>query len=54
MDKKNAQKPGVKPAEEYRGVDVNVSDNDKVTPEMVKKDIKELNNNPRNDDMDDM
>lgn len=54
MDKKNAQKPGVKPAEEYRGVDVNVSDNDKVTPEMVKKDVKELNNNPRNDDMDDI
>lgn len=54
MDKKNTPKADVKPAEEYRGVDVNLSDNDKVTPEMVKKDVKELNNNPRNTDMDDM
>lgn len=54
MDKKNTPKADVKPAEEYRGVDVNQSDDNKVTPEMVKKDVKELNNNPRNTDMDDM
>ena len=47
MDKKNAPKSVAKSADEYRGVDINISDDEKVTPEMVKKDVKELNNNPR-------
>lgn len=51
MDKKNAPKTTAKPADEYRGVDINISDDEKVTSEMVKKDVKELNNNPRNEDM---
>lgn len=51
MDKKNAPKAVEKSADEYRGVDINISDDEKVTPEMVKKDVKELNNNPRNEDM---
>lgn len=51
MDKKNAPKAVEKSADEYRGVDINISDDENVTPEMVKKDVKELNNNPRNEDM---
>lgn len=54
MDKKNAPKTAVKSADEYRGVDVDVSDDNKVTPKMVKDETRELNNNPRNSDMDDM
>ncbi len=49
MNKKENTK--VKDEELYRGVDVNKADDDKVTPKMVQNDTKELNNNPRNDDM---
>lgn len=45
METKNA-----KAEKDYIGVDVNVADNDKVTPELVKEEVEELNNNPRNDD----
>ncbi|MDE5650135.1 MAG: hypothetical protein K2G33_07050 [Duncaniella sp.] len=47
MDKKDKTKD----EEQYRGVDVNQADGGKVTEKMVKEDTKELNNNPRNDDM---
>lgn len=40
-----------KPAEEYRGVDINKGDKNKVSKEMVKEDTRSLNNNPRNGDM---
>lgn len=37
-----------------RGVDIDVSDNDKVNAELVKEETAALNNNPRNDaDIDD-
>ncbi|GEM_PF-1803719 len=36
----------------YRGVDVNKADDGKDTNEMVKQDIKDLNNNPRNSEID--
>lgn len=50
MDKKT--KPVCpKATEKFRGVDVDIADSDKVDPKMVKDDVKELNNNPRNDDM---
>ncbi len=51
MEKKNKHVDEAKASKEYRGVDVNIADDEKVTPGMVKKDVKELNNNPRNDDM---
>ncbi len=44
MDKKKAT--------DYRGVDVNIATDDKDTPKMVKEDTKELNNNPRNNEID--
>ena len=43
-----------KAEKEYRGADVNVADKNKVTPNMVKKDVEELNNNPRNNDKNNM
>lgn len=36
----------------YRGVDVNKADNGKETKKLVKEDIRDLNNNPRNNDID--
>ncbi|MCM1028719.1 MAG: hypothetical protein NC342_05905 [Pseudoflavonifractor sp.] len=38
-------------AMEYPGVANNKADDDKVNPCLVKQDVKELNNNPRNGDM---
>ena len=35
---------------EYRGAAVNAADHDKATPCLEKADVKELNDNPRNDD----
>lgn len=35
---------------DYYGVDVDKACDDKVTPEMVKEEVEELNNNPRNED----
>lgn len=37
---------------DYPGVANNVADNDKSNAELVKEDVKELNNNPRNCDID--
>lgn len=50
MEKKDKTAP-VQDENKYRGVNVNEADDCKVNPEMVKQDVKELNNNPRNDDM---
>lgn len=36
---------------DYPGVDVNKADHDKVTKKLVKEETRELNNNPRNNDM---
>lgn len=36
----------------YPGVDTNASNGNKVSPKMVKDEIKELNNNPRVTDID--
>lgn len=47
MDKKT------KPSDEFRGVDINKADDNKVDPHMVKADTRDLNNNPRNNDIDD-
>lgn len=45
-------KPEPKPANEYPGVDVNKGDDNKVDKKLVKQEIRELNNNPRNNDLD--
>lgn len=47
MDKKDTKKPT-----DYVGVDINVADDEKTTPRLVKQETKELNNNPRNNDID--
>lgn len=49
MDKKENTK--VQDENKYRGVNVDRADDEKVTAKMVREDTKELNNNPRNDDM---
>lgn len=36
---------------EYPGMAANAADDEKVNPELVKQDVKELNNNPRNNDV---
>lgn len=40
-----------KDAQKYRGVAIDIADDDKCTENLVDKDVKELNNNPRNKDM---
>lgn len=40
-----------KDAQNYRGVAIDIADDDKCTDKMVRKDVKELNNNPRNKEM---
>ena len=47
----NLKKEATEQEEKYRGVDVNKADVGKVSGKMVKEDTKELNNNPRNNDM---
>lgn len=47
----NLKKEATEQEEKYRGVDVNKADDGKVSEKMVKEDTKELNNNPRNNDM---
>lgn len=37
-------------ADNYRGAAVNIADDCKVDSELVKEDVKDLNNNPRNND----
>lgn len=34
------------------GVEVNIATDDKVTPKMVREETRELNNNPRNNEID--
>lgn len=50
MDKK-VKKEASEKGEQYRGVDVNMADDCKVSAKMVREDTKALNNNPRNGDM---
>lgn len=50
-DKKQTQQATVEQSLEYPGVAKNQADKDKVTPCLEKQSTKELNNNPRNDDM---
>lgn len=38
----------VRDAQDYPGVQPDIADDNKVTPEMVKEETKDLNNNPRN------
>ena len=38
-----------KAEQSYPGVAVNVADNDKVNPQLVKEETAQMNNNPRND-----
>ncbi|MCM1356854.1 MAG: hypothetical protein NC212_10670 [Staphylococcus sp.] len=51
MEKTNKKEKEVKSSQKYPGVSVNIADDNKVNPEMVKNDVKELNNNPRNNDL---
>lgn len=51
MEKKDKNVANANGEEQYRGVDINKADDNKVNPELVKQDTKELNNNPRNSDM---
>lgn len=48
----HTEQQSVKDALDYPGVATDRADDDKTTPCMVKEDVKELNNNPRNNDMD--
>ncbi|MCM1521775.1 MAG: hypothetical protein NC039_03875 [Muribaculaceae bacterium] len=48
MDKKTAKCGGA----DYRGADINKGDDCKNTKRLVKEDIKDLNNNPRNNEID--
>lgn len=50
-DKKAAKATSEKAAMEYPGVANNIADDEKVTPCLEKQSVKELNNNPRNNDM---
>lgn len=47
MDKKQDKASKI-----YPGVGVDQADHDKTTPRLVKQETKELNNNPRNNDID--
>lgn len=51
MEKNDKIKDCAKASKNFPGVDVNVADDNKVDPKMVKEEVKELNNNPRNSDM---
>lgn len=48
MDKKETKRQ----EPEYRGADINKGDDCKDTEKLQKQDIRELNNNPRNNDID--
>lgn len=41
-----------KAADIYPGVDVDIADNEKVSKKLEKNDVKELNNNPRDNNLD--
>lgn len=49
MDKNN-RKQQTEAEKKYRGAATDRADNDKVNVKMVDQDVKELNNNPRNND----
>lgn len=42
----------IKKPTDYVGVDVDRADDNKVDPKMVEQETKELNNNPRNNNLD--
>ena len=48
MDKKTQKPQGT----DYRGADINKGDDCNNNKKLVKEDIKDLNNNPRNNDID--
>lgn len=53
MDTKTSQhKTRTEEALDYPGVAVDRADNDKTDSKLVKEDVKDLNNNPRNNDID--
>lgn len=41
-----------KDVDRYAGVETNVADNEKVNPEMVNAETRELNDNPRDNNLD--
>lgn len=45
MDKKEIKKA----QQDYTGADIDAADDNKVTEKMVEAEVKELNNNPRNE-----
>lgn len=51
MEKKDKNAVNANEENQYRGVDINKADDNKVNPELVKQETKELNHNPRNNDM---
>lgn len=51
-NKKAAEQQQVNAEKMYPGAATDYADNEKVTPKMVRKDVKELNNNPRNNKLD--
>jgi hypothetical protein len=48
---KNEDASYLKNIDKYPGVDINKADKDKVNPKLVKQWTKEINNNPRNNDL---
>ena len=51
MEKKHDNTPD-KAAETLPGVDINRADDNKVTPQLLNEETKELNNNPRTNEID--
>ena len=52
MDTKKITKAQIAKAQQnYSGMTADAADNDKVTAQEVKDDVKQLNNNPRNNDL---
>lgn len=53
MDKKDTKKACccAEAQREYPGAQIDCADDNKVNPKMVKEDVKDLNNNPRNNDL---
>lgn len=45
------EKKEVKPCENYQGVNIDIADDEKVNEHLVEQETKELNNNPRNNDL---
>lgn len=53
-DEKDPKKATAQEAMEYPGVALDTADGNEVTEKLEKQSTKELNNNPRNTDMDNM